>query len=59
MNKVLKLSYCLFFNGERGVEILKLFKTKKFRILNVFIAKKFLRPKILKKNPKEYQFYIN
>ena len=39
MNKVLKLSYCLFFNGERGVEILKLFKTKKFRTLNLFIIK--------------------
>ena len=58
MNKVLKLSYCLFFNGERGVEILKLFKTKKFRILNVFIAKKFLRPKILKKIPKNINFIL-
>ena len=58
MNKISKLSYCLFFNGERGIEILKLLDSKNFKILNVFIAKKFLRPNILKKIPKKTNFTV-
>ena len=58
MNKISKLSYCFFFNGERGIEILKLFNNKKFKILNVFVAKKFLKSDILKKIPKKINFTI-
>ena len=58
MNKISKLSYCFFFNGERGIEVLKLFNKKKLKILNVFIAKKFLRTNILKKIPKSNNFIL-
>ena len=52
MKKVSKLSYCFFLNGERGIEVLKFFNKRKLKVLNVFVAKKFLRSDILKKIPK-------
>lgn len=58
MNKITKLSYCFFFNGERGIEVLKLFNKKKLNIKNIFISKKFLRKEILKKIPKRNKFLL-
>ena len=58
MNKISKLSYCFFFNGERGLEVLKQFNNKKFKILNVFVAKKFLKPHILKNISKKINFEL-
>ena len=58
MNQISKLSYCFFLNGERGIEVLKLFNNKKLKILNVFVAKKFLRPHKLKNIPKKINFKL-
>lgn len=58
MKNLSKLSYCFFFNGDRGLEILKLFVNKEFKIIRVFLSKKFLRPKILKKIPKKIKVSI-
>ena len=58
MNQISKLSYCFFLNGERGIEVLKLFNNKKLKILNVFVAKKFLKPYILKNIPKKINFKL-
>ena len=58
MNKISKLSYCFFLNGERGIEVLKFFNKKKLKILNVFVAKKFLATNILKKIPKGYNYIL-
>lgn len=58
MNQINKISYCFFFNGERGIQVLNFFKKKKFNISNVFIAKKFLTKKILKKLPKKIKFKL-
>jgi methionyl-tRNA formyltransferase len=58
VKKVSKLSYCCFLNGERGIEVLKFFNKRKLKILNVFVAKKFLRRNILKKIPKRNNFIL-
>tara|TARA_B100001063_G_C16710276_1_gene527624 strand:+ start:406 stop:1242 length:837 start_codon:yes stop_codon:yes gene_type:complete len=58
MNRISRLSYCFFLNGERGLEVLKLFNNKKLKILNVFVAKKFLRSHILKNIPKKINFRL-
>ena len=58
MNRISKLSYCFFLNGERGLEVLKLFNNKKLKILNVFVAKKFLRSHILKNISKKINFRL-
>ena len=58
MNKINKMTYCLFFNGERGIQVLNFLKKKKFDILYIFIAKKFLKKKILKKLPKTTKFML-
>ena len=58
MRSVSDLSFCFFFNGERGLKILKLFEKKKLIINNVFIAKKFLKPHIIKSIPKKIKFKI-
>ncbi len=58
MKKVSKLTYCCFLNGERGIEVLKFFNKRKLKILNIFVAKKFLRQSILKKIPKRYNFML-
>lgn len=58
MKRISDLSYSFFFNGERGLEVLKFFKKNKFKNLNLFISKKFLRKEILKKIPKKIKFTI-
>ena len=58
MNRISKLSYCFFLNGERGLEVLKLFDNKKLKILNVFVAKKFLKSHILKDISKKINFRL-
>jgi methionyl-tRNA formyltransferase len=58
MKKISDLSYSFFFNGERGLEVLKFFKKNKFKNLNLFISKKFLKKEILKKIPKKIKFKI-
>jgi len=58
VKKVSKLSYCFFLNGERGIEVLKIFNKRKLKISNVFVAKKFLRQNTLKKIPKRNNFIL-
>lgn len=58
MKKVSDLSYSLFFNGKRGIEVLKFFKKKKLNIFKVFIAEKNLNPEILELIPKGIKFKI-
>ena len=49
MKKISDLSYSFFFNGERGLEVLKFFKKNKFKNLNLFISKRNIK-KNTKKN---------
>jgi len=58
MNILSDFSYCLFFNGYRGLEVLKLFNKKKLKINKIFISEKFLRPKILNIIAKKNKFII-
>ena len=58
MKRLSDLSFCFFFNGDRGLEILRLFNKKKLKIKNVFVAKKFLKIDILRKIPKKYNYKI-
>lgn len=58
MNRLSDLSYCLFFNGDRGLEVLRLFNKKRFKITKVFIAKKFLKTEILRKIPKRINYKL-
>ena len=58
MKSISDISYCFFFNGNRGIEILKIFNKKKLKINNIFISKKFLKPQILKKIPKRNKYKL-
>ena len=58
MNNISDLSYCFFFNGDRGLNILKLFNKKNLKVNKIFISIKFLRPQILKKIPKKNQYKL-